>query len=230
MLSVHLDATHTAWQNVGESADRLVKAGGLRATGFFLNASNCQYTPNLVQYSTWVSECLACATDVNPGDYDGCPNQYWNGGPPNDWQGVALSGFGTWSDTAPEAGLNTAGINARYADMLGDVAPAASFVVDTSRNGQGPWQATAEYGDPQYWCNPPGRGLGVRPHASPVAENDLVDAYLWIKTPGESDGQCNRGTDGDTDPEWGGIVDPAAGSWFLQQALELARSAVPGRT
>ena len=114
--------------------------------------------------------------------------------------------------------------------MLGDVAPAASFVVDTSRNGQGPWQATAEYGDPQYWCNPPGRGLGVRPHASPVAENDLVDAYLWIKTPGESDGQCNRGTDGDTDPEWGGIVDPAAGSWFLQQALELARSAVPGCT
>ncbi|MDQ1564886.1 MAG: endoglucanase, partial [Actinomycetota bacterium] len=49
-----------------------------------------------------------------------------------------------------------------------------------------------------------------------------------VKTPGQSDGQCNRGIAGSTtDPEWGGTVDPAAGDWFPQQALQLAQNAVP---
>lgn len=75
-------------------------------------------------------------------------------------------------------------------------------------------------------CNPPGRGLGVRPTAQ--TGQALIDAYLWIKTPGQSDGQCNRGIAGaTTDPAWGGITDPAAGAWFGLQALELARLAEP---
>ena len=225
--SVYLDATHTAWQNVGESADRLVKAGVQRADGFFVNLSNYQNTPNLAQYGTWVSECLAYATEVAPGDFNGCPNQYWNGGPTNSWSGVALNNFGMWSDTATSADLDTSSINARYAGMLGTVQPTAHFVIDTSRNGQGPWKPTASYPDAQDWCNPPGRGLGELPAADPVATNALLDAYLWVKTPGQSDGQCTRGTGGTTDPEWGGIVDPAAGAWFPQQALELAQLAVP---
>jgi endoglucanase len=58
--------------------------------------------------------------------------------------------------------------------------------------------------------------------------NALVDAYLWAKVPGESDGSCNRGVSGSTaDPEWGGTVDPAAGAWFPQQALQLAQLASP---
>jgi endoglucanase len=225
--SVYLDATHTAWQNVGESADRLVKAGVQRTDGFFVNLSNYQYTSNLAQYGTWVSQCLAYATTVAPGDYNGCPNQYWNGGPTNNWNGVALNNFGVWSDTATSADLDTSSINARYAGMLGTVQPTAHFVIDTSRNGQGPWKATTSYPDAQDWCNPPGRGLGETPVADPIAANPLLDAYLWVKTPGQSDGQCTRGTGGTTDPEWGGIVDPAAGSWFPQQALELAQLAVP---
>ena len=225
--SVYLDATHTAWQNVGESADRLVKAGVARVDGFFVNLSNFQYTPNLAQYGTWVSECLAYATTVVPGDYNGCPNQYWNGGPTNGWNGVPLNDFGVWSDTATSADLDTSSINARYAGMLGTVQPTAHFVIDTSRNGQGPWKATASYPDAQDWCNPPGRGLGETPTADPIAANPLLDAYLWVKTPGQSDGQCTRSTGGTTDPEWGGIVDPAAGAWFPQQALELAQLAVP---
>jgi endoglucanase len=225
-VTVYLDATHTAWQNVGESADRLAKAGVARATGFFVNVSNYQYTPNLVQYGNWVSECLAYTTTVKVGDYNGCPNQYFNGGPPN-WTGVALNNFGQWSDTATQQDLNTSLINARYATMLGTVQPTAHFVIDTSRNGQGPWQPTATYPDKQDWCNPPGRGLGATPAAHPIATNPLLDAYLWVKTPGQSDGQCNRGTAGTTDPEWGNIVDPAAGAWFPAQALQLAQLASP---
>jgi endoglucanase len=50
-----------------------------------------------------------------------------------------------------------------------------------------------------------------------------------VKTPGESDGECNRslGPPGETiDPEWGQI-DPGAGDWFRDQALELAELADP---
>lgn len=76
------------------------------------------------------------------------------------------------------------------------------FVIDTSRNGQGPAP-----GNP--WCNPPGRGLGLAPTAN--TGNSLVDAYLWIKDPGQSDGTCNGG--------------PSAGGWWLSYALGLASNA-----
>ena len=72
---VYLDATHPAWLGVGDIAARLVKAGIKRSAGFFLNVSNYQYTVNSVYYGTWVSRCIA------QGDYAGCANQYWNGGP-----------------------------------------------------------------------------------------------------------------------------------------------------
>lgn len=55
----------------------------------------------------------------------------------------------------------------------------------------------------------------------------LLDAYLWIKVPGESDGQCTRGTAGPGDPARGGITDPAAGAWFPQMSLELVQNANP---
>ncbi|MFA1538863.1 glycoside hydrolase family 6 protein [Actinomadura monticuli] len=101
----------------------------------------------------------------------------------------------------------------------------AHFVLDTSRNGQGPWTPPAdEYSDPQVWCNPPGRGLGARP--STRTGDPLVDAFLWIKRPGESDGQCTRGTAGPEDPEYG-VVDPAAGAWWPEYALGLSQRAVP---
>jgi hypothetical protein len=71
------------------------------------------------------------------------------------------------------------------------------FVVDTARNGAGAPPGGA-------WCNPPGRRLGERPRhvADPV-----LDAFLWLKRPGESDGLCNGG--------------PAAGQWWAEYALGL---------
>ncbi len=109
---------------------------------------------------------------------------------------------------------------------LGTAEPTAHFVIDTSRNGQGPWVAPAgQYTDAQDWCNPPGRGLGARATTNTGAP--LGDALLWVKVPGESDGTCTRGApSGSVDPEWG-IVDPAAGQWFGQQALQLAQLASP---
>jgi endoglucanase len=81
------------------------------------------------------------------------------------------------------------------------------FVIDTSRNGRGPWHGN------QDWCNPPRRGLGARPTTTTGIAN--VDAFLYIKTPGESDGECANGKD------------PPAGRWWPAYALGLARRAIP---
>jgi endoglucanase len=233
-VTTYLDGTHSAWLGSGDIADRLVQAGVDNADGFYLNVSNYQFTANNVQYGRWISQCVAYATEVAAGDFFGCPNQYWNGGPLpakiaellGEWTGVALDRFGEWSDASDDPTLNTSGINLRYSTMLGDIEPTARYVIDTSRNGQGPWQPP-EYPDPQDWCNPPDRGLGLAPTLA--TDQPLLDAYLWVKTPGESDGECTRGLGpaGETvDPEWG-MIDPGAGDWFPEMALELAANADP---
>ena len=140
---------------------------------------------------------------------------------------IALDPALIWSDTATSPTANTAGITSRYELILGAVAPTTHFIIDTSRNGRGPWTPTQTFPDPQTWCNPPDRGIGRRPTAN--TGNALVDAYVWIKVPGELDGQCSRGLgsgDNVVDPIWG-QVDPDAGVWFPAQALELAKLANP---
>jgi endoglucanase len=75
------------------------------------------------------------------------------------------------------------------------------FVIDTSRNGNG-----SNDGE---WCNPSGRALGHVP--TTTTAHRRVDALLWVKLPGESDGGCNGG--------------PSAGDWWPEYALELAQNA-----
>jgi endoglucanase len=112
-----------------------------------------------------------------------------------------------------------------YGTRLSKCVDLKHFVIDTSRNGRGPWIPPAgAYSDPEEWCNPPGRGLGARPTTR--TEHDLIDALLWVKRPGESDGSCTRGTAGPEDPEYG-TVDPPAGGWWPESALALAKLAAP---
>lgn len=237
--SVYLDGTHSAWLGVGDIADRLVKGGVQRAQGFFLNVSNYQLTPRLQKYGTWISSCIAYANNpADPGtrQYANCGSQYYPASP-ND--------FSTWTLT-----------DQWYAAHLAGAVPTTHFVIDTSRNGQGPndmsGYAAAPYNQPASvvaalasgnWCNPPGAGLGLLPTATTGVP--LLDAYLWVKIPGESDGSCDiaggaRAWDygaynpwnltGEAqrhfDPLWG-QVDPAAGAWFPAQALQLAQKASP---
>jgi endoglucanase len=81
-------------------------------------------------------------------------------------------------------------------------------VIDTSRNGNGPYTSGAE---DEKWCNPPGRSLGEPPTTKTA--DPLADAYLWIKRPGESDGTCRGG--------------PKAGDWWPSYALKLAQASTP---
>jgi endoglucanase len=204
--SVYLDGTHSAWLGVGDIADRLIKAGVRNADGFFLNVSNYETTERQLKFGTWISKCIEYA-ETNP--ITNCASQYYPADP-ND--------FSTWVKT-----------DAWYDANVGNVSPdeLAHFVIDTSRNGQGPWTPPAgnAWPDPQVWCNPPDRGLGVRPTTQ--TGNPLADAFLWVKIPGQSDGQCDRGTGTGLDPARGNIADPAAGQWFPEQASELVQLANP---
>ena len=79
--------------------------------------------------------------------------------------------------------------SAAYGRKLSQRLGGAHFVIDTSRNGAGPPPtAAAKPGSHPSWCNPPGRRLGTRPTTDTgIAE---VDALLWVKQPGDSDGEC----------------------------------------
>ncbi|MEU7854055.1 glycoside hydrolase family 6 protein [Nonomuraea sp. NPDC049141] len=60
---------------------------------------------------------------------------------------------------------------------------AKKYVIDTSRNGNGPWSGQDS------WCNPPGRKLG----SAPVKQTTGAEYLFWVKVPGDSDGSCNLG-------------------------------------
>ncbi len=71
----------------------------------------------------------------------------------------------------------TTGSSETYGNSINSALGGGShYAVDTSRNGNG---SNGE------WCNPAGRKLGVTPRVG-----GAEDLLLWVKTPGNSDGQC----------------------------------------
>ncbi len=90
-------------------------------------------------------------------------------------------------------------INIAYGEAVSRLIGGKHFIIDTSRNGAGGSQAGN-------WCNPSGQSIGPAPTSN--TGNKLVDAFLWVKVPGESDGTCGGG--------------PKAGQWWADYALALA--------
>jgi cellulose 1,4-beta-cellobiosidase len=95
------------------------------------------------------------------------------------------------------------------------------FIIDTARNGRA---VRKTWGN---WCNIQGAGLGMRPAAGPAPQ---IDAYFWIKPPGESDGVADP-----TQPRFDVSCQsadsspnaPQAGQWFEAYFLELVKNAEP---
>ncbi|TKK88918.1 cellobiohydrolase [Herbidospora galbida] len=135
------------------------------------------------------------------------------------------------------------------------------MLIDTSRNGWGgPNRPTAPSTSTDLntfvnnskvdrrvhagnWCNQSGAGLGERPQANPATG---IDAYVWVKPPGESDGSSTeipnnegKGFDRMCDPTYGGndrngnnpsgalANAPLSGHWFSAQFRQLLANAYP---
>jgi endoglucanase len=92
-----------------------------------------------------------------------------------------------------------------YGEVVSQLLKGAHYVIDTSRNGAGPAPDK-----PLNWCNPAGRAIGANPTTATAGAH--ADAYLWVKHPGESDGQCDRG-------------DPPSGVFMPEYATDLVRNA-----
>jgi endoglucanase len=75
------------------------------------------------------------------------------------------------------------------------------LVIDTSRNGVGPDNT---------WCDPSGRALGLDPTAN--TGYSYVDAFLWVKPPGESDGCADKAGTFDPALAYALATNPAAGT------------------
>ncbi len=107
--------------------------------------------------------------------------------------------------------FHTTAENISYGNAISKQIANKHYIIDTSRNGNGP--ATGA----EAWCNPSGRAFGQKPTLT--TDEKLADAYLWIKNPGISDGNCG--------PHQLNTAPPQAGVWWPQYVLSLAPNNKP---
>lgn len=135
------------------------------------------------------------------------------------------------------------------------------FLIDTSRNGWGgPDRPTSASGSTPTayadsgridkrlhrgnWCNASGAGIGEVPQVAPAGyASSHIDAFVWVKPPGESDGSSSeipnnegKGFDRMCDPTYvtangtltGALPNaPVSGHWFHDQFVQLVQNAYP---
>ncbi|WP_393100949.1 glycoside hydrolase family 6 protein [Streptomyces sp. LN325] len=236
----YIDAGHHGWlgwdSNLTPSAQEFKKAATTNGatvndvTGFIVNTANYSAT----------KEPYVKVTDTVNG------------------QTVRQSKWIDWNQYDDESsyaqGLRTALVAQGFDTGIG-------MLVDTSRNGwggsarptgPGPTTSVDAYVDggridrrihAGNWCNQSGAGLGERPATAP---DTGIDAYVWAKPPGESDGASQavdndegKGFDRMCDPTYTGNArngnnltgalpnSPLAGHWFSAQFRQLLANANP---
>ncbi|MGW0510201.1 glycoside hydrolase family 6 protein [Streptomyces olivaceoviridis] len=236
----YIDAGHHAWlgwdSNLGPTVQEFYKVATTNGasvndvTGFIVNTAN---------YSATKEPYFKVTDSVNG-------------------QTVRQSKWVDWNQYVDEQS---------FAQALRDKLVASGFnsnlgmLIDTSRNGwggsarptkSGPLASVDDYVNGSRidrrihagnWCNQNGAGLGERPTAAPAAG---IDAYVWVKPPGESDGASSaisndegKGFDRMCDPTYGGNArngnnptgalpnSPLAGHWFSAQFQQLMQNAYP---
>jgi len=143
--------------------------------------------------------------------------------------------LGSMTDTADPCNLagqyNFAINEVKYVSLL-DASFVASgitglkYIIDTGRNG-----VTNARQSCSNWCNINGAGIGIPP-TSNTASSGLtnIDAYFWVKPPGESDGTSDQSAArydihcGSSDSK---KPAPEAGQWFSDYFVMLVDNANP---
>ncbi|MEV4518305.1 glycoside hydrolase family 6 protein [Dactylosporangium sp. NPDC049525] len=240
----YIDAAHHGWlgwdSNFGPAAD-LFASTVRGATGGFATVDG--FITNTANYSALTEPFVTIGATV--------------GG-----QSIRQSKWVDWNQYTDELtfaqAFRTKLVSLGFASNIG-------MLIDTSRNGWGgPARPTAASTSTDIntwvnasridrrihagnWCNQSGAGLGERPRATPATG---IDAYVWIKPPGESDGSstliptgpnnpAGKGLDGMCDPSYtgngrngnsmsGALPNaPVSGAWFSAQFQQLMTNAYP---
>jgi cellulose 1,4-beta-cellobiosidase len=234
---IYLDIAHSGWLGWPGNMSAAVTlytqivqgAGGLDAVdGFVTNTAN----------GTPLEEPHLTATQVVGG------------------QPVESAKIYQWNPYIDEAsyaaGLYQAFVQAGWPSSIG-------FLIDTSRNGWGGSSRPSGASTSQVldafvdasrvdrrahrglWCNVDGEGVGRPPEASPSGYAAAhLDAFVWIKPPGESDGTSDPALTSHPDPNCdpahitsygmptGALPNaPVAGTWFAAQFEMLVKNAFP---
>jgi cellulose 1,4-beta-cellobiosidase len=236
----YIDAAHHAWlgwdSNFGPSADLFASTVRGTTAGF---ASVDGFITNTANYSALTEPNFNINTTVNG---QSVKQSHW-------------VDFNQYVDELSYAqAFRTKLVSEGFNANLG-------MLIDTSRNG---WGGAARPTGPSTstdvntfvdasridrrihagnWCNQSGAGLGERPRANPASG---IDAYVWIKPPGESDGSSTmipnndgKGFDRMCDPTYTGNARngnsmsgalpnaPLSGAWFSAQFHQLMANAFP---
>ncbi|MEV6637429.1 glycoside hydrolase family 6 protein [Actinoplanes sp. NPDC051470] len=235
----YVDAAHHGWigwdSNFGPSAQQMLAAA--QASGSVNNVTG--FITNTANYSALTEPNFTINTSVNG-------------------TSVRQSKWLDWNQYVDELTFAQA-----FRNQLVSVGFSSTIgmLIDTSRNG---WGGSARPTGPSTatnvdtfvnqskidrrihagnWCNQSGAGLGERPRANPATG---IDAYVWVKPPGESDGSSTlipndegKGFDRMCDPTYTGNERngnnptgalsgaPISGAWFSAQFRELMANAYP---
>ncbi|GAB1641239.1 glycoside hydrolase family 6 protein [Krasilnikovia sp. MM14-A1259] len=235
----YLDAAHHGWigwdSNFGPTADLMLQTA--RASGDVRNVAG--FITDTANYSALREPYFTVATTVNG-------------------TSVRQSRWVDWNQYVDELSFAQA-FRTKLVSIGFD--PGIGMLIDTSRNGWGgpnrPTRASTATDVNTFvdqsridrrihagnWCNQSGAGLGERPTAAPEPG---IDAYVWVKPPGESDGSSTlipndegKGFDRMCDPTYTGNARngnnlsgalpgaPISGAWFSAQFRELMANAYP---
>ncbi|NRQ37448.1 cellobiohydrolase [Nonomuraea sp. NN258] len=236
----YIDAAHHGWLGWDSNFGPTVNLFHSMATGTAAGVDSVDgFIVNTANYSAVKEEHFTISTTVNGTT-------------------VRQSKWVDWNQYVDELSFAQALRNALIAKGF---KPGLGMLVDTSRNG---WGGAARPGGPSTsldvntfvnqsridrrihagnWCNQSGAGMGYRPVASPEPG---LDAYVWVKPPGESDGSSKeipndegKKLDRMCDPTYtgnqlngnnltGALPDaPLSGRWFSAQFRELLANAYP---
>ncbi|GAA2883454.1 glucanase [Actinoplanes cyaneus] len=235
----YVDAAHHGWigwdSNFGPTADIMLEAA--KASGSVNNVTG--FITNTANYSALREPYIQPSVTV--------------GG-----QSIRQSKWIDWNQYSDELtfaqAFRTKLVSIGFNNNIG-------MLIDTSRNGWGgsarPTAASTSTNVDTYvnesridrrihagnWCNQSGAGIGERPKAAPEAG---IDAYVWVKPPGESDGSSTlipndegKGFDRMCDPTYTGNARngnsmsgalpnaPISGAWFSAQFQQLMTNAYP---
>ncbi|WP_275980117.1 glycoside hydrolase family 6 protein [Couchioplanes caeruleus] len=235
----YVDAAHHGWigwdTNFGPTADIMLEAA--KASGNVKNVTG--FITNTANYSALTEPYFTINTNVNG-------------------TSVRQSKWVDWNYYVDELTFAQA-----FRQKLVQVGfdSGIGMLIDTSRNGWGganrPAAASTSTNVDTFvnqsridrrihagnWCNQDGAGLGERPRANPATG---IDAYVWVKPPGESDGSSTlipndegKGFDRMCDPTYTGNERngnsptgalpnaPISGAWFSAQFRQLMANAYP---
>ena len=239
-------STHLYQRAIGYAIQKLSSVPNLAIYLDIAHSGWLGWTNNLTSAVDVYSDFIRSATNGNPSLVRGFVTNVANYTPfvepfvSSANQSFLQSSFYQWNQNFDELSY----IKNLSAAFSAKGLPNFHFITDTSRNGWAPvndGRPIDRRVDRGEWCNV-AAGIGALPKANPRSDVSILDAFVWVKPPGESDGisrlaDPNNAPDSEGkrfDPMCGQEKSPdsmsnapAAGHFFLQGFLTLLKNAHP---